>query len=31
MMVGFGVYTGVRNFKANPSIAIEDVCTLKWV
>lgn len=31
MMVGFGVYTGVRNFKANPSMKIEDVCTQQWV
>ena len=30
-MVGFGVYTGVRNFKANPRIKIEDVCTQQWV
>ena len=31
MMVGFGVYIGVRNFKANPSMKIEDVCTQQWV
>ena len=31
MMVGFGVYTGVRNYKANSRIKIEDVCTQKWV
>ena len=30
-MVGFGEYTGVRIFKANRSITIEDVCTQKWV